>query len=397
VSWVQLWRIAVAALLVGGAGYARASPGAGVRLGGSEARLHPFVDLESRYDSNVSYSAADEAIADFIVHVRPGMELKIPGDLASVEFSGALDWAQYLGAEDPKTKDLSRFFGDARLASQLGRGSALSVRVDDDFRRQVSATSVASVGRAVVSSSNVLSVSLPWTPGGGALVVTAAGQWLLETFEEYQDGTTGFDVADLGYSQFRGSAEAQWRFLPRTSAVVTAGYFTRVPAASATQDATGFDALAGITGLLTARISATAKVGYASTSTATKDTSSLVANVGLEWLPRETVALRTGYTRTLGVDPLASVYAADGVYGGVRLRLAERFALRTDVRYDRLDFQAIPGAQTTFLRVDPTLEGKLGGWLTVAAGYVFSSRTASSPPSPDYAKTEAFLRFAVTY
>jgi hypothetical protein len=383
-------------LLVGGAGYARASPGDGVRLGGSEGRLHPFVDVESRYDSNVSYSAADAEIADFIVHVRPGMELEIPGDLASVEFSGALDWAQYLGAEDPKTKDLSRFFGDARLASQFGRRSVVSVRLDDDFRRQVSATSVASAGRAVVSNSNVLTLSLPWTPGGGALVVTAGGQWLLETFEEYQDGTTGVDVADLGYSQFRGSAEAQWRFLPRTSAVLTAGYFTRVPAASAaSQDASGFDALAGITGLLTARIAATAKVGYASTSTAAKDTSSFVANVGLEWLPLETVALRTGYVRTLGVDPLASVYTADGVYAGVRLRLAERFAVRTDVRYDRLDFQAIPGAQATFLRVDPTLEAKLGGWLTVGAGYVFSSRTAS--PAPDYSKNEAFLRFAVTY
>lgn len=386
-------------LLAGTGGFAHAGPGNGIRLGGAEGRIHPFLDVESRYDSNVSYSAADEELADVVLHFRPGIELTVPGDVASVELSGALDWAEYLGIDDPKTKDLSKLYGDAKLAAQFARRSAVSVRIDDDFRRQVSASSATVLGNAVVSNSNVLTMSLPWTPGGGALVLTGSGQWILETFEEYEDLPGAPDVSELGYSQFRGGAEVQWRFLPRTSAVLSGAYFTRVPSASAATDTSGFDALAGITGLLTARVAATAKVGYASTSTPARDTSTVVANVSLEWLPLESLSLRTGYTRSLGVDPIASVYSADAVNAGFRLRLAERFAFRTDARYTRLQFSALPGAETTFLRVDPVIEGAFGKWLTVGAGYVLNTRTASSPiaNSPDYKKNEAFVRLALTY
>jgi hypothetical protein len=374
-------------------------------LGGSEGRLHPVLDLESRYDSNVAFSPADQELADVILHVRPGLELIVPGDAASVEFLGALDWAQYLGMDDESTTDLSKMYGDARLAAQFARRSVVSVRVDDDFRRQVSGSSLAAVGHAVVTNSNLLTLSVPWTPGGGALVVTASGQWLLETFERYQDDlnvieATGLtDVSELGYSQFRGAGEIQWRFLPRTSAVLSAGYFTRVPTARGAQESSGFDALAGVTGLLTARVGMTAKVGFANTSTPAKDASTAVADVSLEWLPLETLSVRAGYTRSLGIDPVAAVYSADGVNGGFRLRLAERFVLKSDVRYSRLQFNAISGAETTFLRVDPSIEGQFGRWLTVAVGYVLNTRTASWPvaPPPDYTKNEAFLKLAFTY
>jgi hypothetical protein len=271
--------------------------------------------------------------------------------------------------------------------------------VDDDFRRQVSGSSLAAVGHAVVSNSNLLTVSVPWRPGGGALVVTASGQWLLETFEKYQDALEVIEVEDLSYSQFRGAGEVQWRFLPRTSAVLSAGYFTRVPSARGLEESSGVDALAGVTGLLTTRIAMTAKVGYASTSTPAKDASTAVADASLEWLPLETLSLKAGYTRSLGIDPIAAVYSADGVSAGFRLRLAERFALRTEARWSRLTFDAIPGAETTFLRVDPSIEGLFGRWLKIAVGYALNTRTADWPVGapPDFEKHEAFLRLGLTY
>jgi hypothetical protein len=271
--------------------------------------------------------------------------------------------------------------------------------VDDTFRRQVSASSLAASGHAVISNSNLATVSVPWIPGGGALVMTAKGEWLLETFEEYQPIDGAIDVDDLGYRQFRTSAEGLWRFLPRTSAVLTAGWFNRTPDASTRDDATGFDVLAGLTGLLTSRISATVKLGYATTSTRFLDVDTMAANLGVEWLPLETLSLRAGYTRSLGIDPFASVYAADGVTAGGRIRIAERVVFRGELRYDRLQFKVIPGAETAFLRFDPSVEGQLGRWLTLGLGYVFSSRTASWPVGapPDYSKNEAFLKLALTY
>jgi hypothetical protein len=61
-----------AVLIASAASAAAASPGNGIRLGGSEGRLHPFLDVELRYDSNVSYTPANEAVADLILHARPG-------------------------------------------------------------------------------------------------------------------------------------------------------------------------------------------------------------------------------------------------------------------------------------------------------------------------------------
>lgn len=418
---VRFARVLSTLVALGVAGTAQAAAGNGIRFGGSDARLHPFLDLEARYDSNVAYTPRDQEVYDLVLHVRPGLELKAPGDLAAVEFHGALDWAQYLGLDNrtdangrkTDTTKLSRLFAEAGLAAVFNRNGAVGARFDNDFVRQVSGTSLAAASTAVISNMNVLTLAMPVRPGGGALVVTPSAQWTLETFERYEDDP-GYRTSDLGYSQFRGGAELQWRFLPRTTALLQAGYFNRVPNATAStrlDNASGFDAMTGFTGLLTERISATAKAGYGSTSAAkatvgsstyaADSSGSFLADVSAEYLPIDVLSFRVGYTRSLGVDPGASTYVADGVSGGLKLRLAETVAARVGVRWDRLDFQRVPysAAETTFLRIDPTVEGKFGGWFTASAGYIYSSRTAKWPNAsvPDYAKNEAFVRVGVTY
>jgi len=402
-------RAVAVALLAGLAGVAHAGPGNGIRLGGSEGRLHPFLDVETRYDSNVEFS--DAPIGDLILHFRPGLELRVPSDLALVEFSGALDWAQYLGLEESDTSDLSKLYANAGLAVLFNRRGAVSVRLDDDYRRQPSATSLAAAANAVVSDSNVLTVAVPVRPGGGALVVTGGARWLIETFSSYlSDDQT--DYGDLGYGEVRGDVEAQWRFLPRTSTLFQAGYFQRMPNAATADDIPGFDVLAGVTGLLTPHVGATAKIGYASssytnTSTSASDSlSSAVADLGVEWLPIENLSVRAGYARSLGVDPDpdVAVYVSDAVSGGLRVRLAQRIAFNATARWDRLSFDAIPDGQTTYLRIDPSIEGVFGRWLTVSGGYVYSSRDTSWPvaisgaTAPlDYSKNEIYLKAGVTY
>jgi hypothetical protein len=389
-------RALAAVLLAGAATAAHAAAGNGIRIGGSEARLHPFVDFESRYDSNVWYSPANEAIGDVVLHVRPGLELEIPGKAAAVEFSGAFDWARYLGVEDSST-DMSKVYGDANLAAVFNRGGALGANLDNGFRRQVSATSFSASGLAVIANTNVLSLALPWKPGGGALLVTANGQWLVETYEKYKD-EPDFDLADAGYNHVRGGADFQWRFLPRTSAIVTAGYFTRLPNASlAGDESTGFDTLAGVTGLLTPRIAATVKGGYGSTSTPTGDASSFLADVAVDWLPAEALSLRAAYSRSFGIDPIESVFTADTVSAGFKLKLAERFVFRGSARYDWLVFKTVSSRDTGLLRVDPEVVGQVGKWMTVGLGYVFSARYSDPAELPDYSKNEAFLKIGVTY
>jgi hypothetical protein len=426
----SIWKRAlVAALLVGAAADAGASAGDGIRLGGSEGRLHPFLDVETRYDSNVTYAGGtaavgqpdyDKPLGDLVLHVRPGFELKAPGRLATVELSAAIDWAQYLGAVDAETTDLSRLYANAGLAVLLNRNGPFSLRLDDDYRRQVSTTMFAGPGGApVVSDSNVLALSVPLRPGGGALVVTGRGQWLLETFRPYfEDDDNDYD--HLGYSEYRGAVDARWQFLPRTSTVFQAGWFQRSPGADdpgvvtstvRPRDATGYDATAGVTGLLTAHVGATAKVGYAATSVAaTSDfeetnTSSFIADVVLEWLPVESVAVTAGYARVLGIDPTAATYVSNGLTAGVRARVLQRFAFRTDARWEQRSFERIEDARTQYLRVEPSVEGAFGRWLTVGVGYAFSSRDATwssdvldrENPPRDYTKHETYLKLALTY
>ena len=408
------WTKALAAAVAGFLAFAaQAAPGNGIRLGGSDAHLHPFLDLEARYDSNVAYTPTNQAIGDLILHVRPGLEVSAPGELASLEFNGVLDWAQYMGAEKDTT-NLSKLYANASLAAAFNRSGAVSPRINNTFARQVSTNSLSALSTAVISNQNTLSVSVPWKPGGGALVVAANGQWMVETYEKYGSASPG-NLSDLGYNQYRGGAEAQWRFLPRTTGLVQGGFYSRQPNGSNMPgQATGYDAMAGITGLLSQRISATAKAGYGATTVSDVKsggvttfvggkTGSFLADVGAEWLPLESLSFKVGYTRTLGVDPTVAAYTADGVSGGFKVRLADRYAFRAGARYDHLKFDSTyaNGATSDFLRVDPGIDAQFARWLFASLGYVFSSRTSASNggsvSSLSYSKNEVFLKISLTY
>jgi hypothetical protein len=403
-NWTKaLTAAAVAALALG----ARAAPGDGIRLGGAEARLHPFIDLETRYDSNVNYTPSNQAIADLILHVRPGLELLAPSDVAAVEFSGALDWAQYMGI-DGDTTGLSNLYGNAGFAALFNRRGTVSPRIDNTFDRAPSTTSLAAASVAVVSNKNTLALSLPYKPGGGALVFAATAKWNVETFDEYTSLTSAQkkSLADFAYDEYRVGGEVQWRFLPRTTGLFQADYLSRMPRASNRPDeATGFDVIAGVTGLMTQRIAATAKVGYGSTNAtnvSAADASAFLTDLSVEWLPVDQFSVRAGYARSLGLDPTLSTYVSDAVSAGLRWKLADRIAFKMGARWDRFAFQAVDGANSSYFRVDPEVEGLFGRWLKTSLGYVYSMRTASWPAGlggspPDYSKSEVFLRVGLTY
>jgi hypothetical protein len=408
------WTKALAATVASAVALAaQAAPGTGIRLGGSDAHMHPFLDLEGRYDSNVAYTAANQAVGDLILHVRPGLEISAPGDLAAFEFNGAVDWAQYMGMEKD-TSNLSKLYANAGLAAVFNRTGAVSPRIDNTFARQVSSTSLAASSYAVISNQNTLAVSVPWKPGGGALVLAANGQWMVETYEKYGSVSPG-SLSELGYNQYRGGAEAQWRFLPRTTGLLSGGFYARQPNQSNRPgDASGYDAMAGVTGLLSQRINATVKAGYGATNAKdVKDPAgnvllaggtagSFLADVGAEWLPVDAVSFKLGYARTLGLDPTFSAYTADGVSGALKVKLADRYAFRAGARYDHLKFQSttVSGFTSDFLRVDPAFDAQFAKWLNASLGYVYSSRTGAfggGLTAPSYSKNEVFLKVSLTY
>lgn len=415
-------RIAAAALALTLSAPAAGSAGNGVRLGGSEGRLHPFFEVEDRYDSNVYYSAAQKPVGDMVLHLRPGLELTVPGELTAAELTGSLDWAQYLGLDVGQTKtQLSKLYGQADVGVSLNRRGQVGLELDDEFRRAPGSNALI-LTNAVISNYNTLRTRVPFRPGGGALVFTANGTWTLESFDSYFTeptcpGCTG-NVSEFGYNEFRAGGDVKWKFLPRTAAMFQAGWFTRLPNAAASA-VSGVEVQAGLTGLVTPHLGATLKAGYSGTygvasgnvatgsvaivSLETGNVKTWLSTVEAEWIATDSASVKAGWTHGLGIDPGPALYTSNRVYGTGRILLAGRYGLRFDANFESRDYS--PGsASASLIRLEPAFEAGLARWMSASVGYAYSRRTSSSLPAPvaplpvfDYSKNETWLRVGVRY
>ncbi len=400
----------IAAFLALGPSPAAASPGNGIRLGGSDGRLHPYLDLEGRWDSNV-YWTENGSVSDLILHVRPGVNAKLPGEKVALDLDANLDWAQYLGVENSETTDLSRMYAAASLGVTANKRGALGLELDDRFNRDPTTSAFVFVG-AVISNKNFLSLRLPWRPGGGALVISPMLDWSLETFEPFASCPAGStdtscdkeQLSKLGYNDVRAGAEARWRFLPRTSAVFDAGWFSRVPTdTTAATEVSGVQGRVGFSGLVTPHLGATVKLGYANTLGSTAESfGTILATVEGEWLATDAARLRLGWDHGFGFEPntVYYLYTSDKIVLAGRYSLAGRYGARLDAYWERRAYAFVdgnPSADT--VRVEPSLEVALTRWANASVAYAYSSRSASESISRqfDYSKSEAWLRFVFTY
>jgi hypothetical protein len=400
-----------AALLLGRASPAAAAAGNGIRVGGSEGRLHPYLGVEGRYDSNVFFDDAGRQVGDLVLHVRPGIALQVPGETTSVDLNAALDWAQYLGLEDSATRDdLSKLYGEASLGIGLNRRGSLGLELDDVFRRST-ATQTFTFGSAVIANYNTLRLAVPWKPGGGALVLTAGGDWTLETFEPYLDGVDTTALSKLGYSDLSGFGELRWKFLPRTAAVLEASYFERLPSdPDLSSEASGVRAAAGMTGLVTSHLAGTLKAGYGDTLGSLDESfRTWLATAELEWLATETASVRIGYGHDFGVDPgltttgRALLYSTNRLSAEARVLMRSRYTLRLAGQWEHRSYELVEGTSNAVVRVEPSVDAQVARWLRAGVGYVYSRRDAERPgltssiPGFDYDKSEAWLRLTCTY
>ncbi|HET9551434.1 MAG TPA: outer membrane beta-barrel protein [Anaeromyxobacteraceae bacterium] len=407
-------RMALAALLLGSASPAWAGAGNGIRFGGSEGRLHPFLELEGRYDSNVYVNAFGTQASDFIVHTRPGLTLEVPGELATVELTAQLDWAKYLGADDAATKDLSKLYAESQLRVGVNEKGTVALLVEDLFRRSDRPQAL-SFNAGVISNFNDLSLAVPWHPGGGALAVTVNGGWSLETYQQFFSGfvcsgstsplCNTDNLSKLGYNELRGGLEVRWKFLPRTAVVVSGGAFKRLPNDTAfSLDAAGYRAQAGLTGLITPHVAATIEAGYGSTFSTTPSLGTWLLTADAEWLPTETASVKVGYAHDYAVDPgllQTALYDVHRVFLDAKQQLAGRFTLKAKASLDRLGF-AGSSADTVLLRAEPSVEAEATRWLRFALAYAFTDRASSNQagftlPARDYSKSEVWLKAVFTY
>jgi len=394
--------------LLGFAVTAAASPGSGIRLGGSSGRLHPYLELESRWDSNVAFSEQGQATSGFILHVRPGLVLEAPGDPAALDLRADLDWAQYLGT----SSDLSRLYGEAQLGVGVNRKGTLGLELTDAFRR-TSSTTVLNFGGALVSNTNQLDLAVPYRPGGGAFVTTFTGGWALETYEPFASGrlcpanTPSCDpalVSKLGYSDLSAGLDLRWKFLPRTAAILQGEYWTRLPVSNLGAKASGFRAWTGLAGLFTAHLAGTLKGGYGTAYNAPGSISSWLANLEAEWLPFETAGLKLGYIHDVGVDPGPDGgYTSHRVYADGHMLFSGRYTATLDSSFEYRAYPRSSVQAADLFTFGPSVEAEVARWLRVGAGYAYTKRTSQlasgTPALPGYRfdKSEVYLRVRGTY
>lgn len=404
-------RTLAALLLLGSASVAQAGPGNGIRFGGSSGRLHPYLELEGRYDSNVAFTEQGEKTSGFVFHVRPGLTLESNTEPAAVKLDAQLDWAQYTG----KNSGLSRLFGKAELGVGFNRRGQVGVELLDSFRRS-SSTQVMTLPSALVQTSNQLKVSVPWRPGGGAFVTTVYGGWDLESFSKFDNGLIcqgegapceQSQISDLGYSDVTGGLELRWRFLPRTAALVQGEYWKRLPAdEDVGGKPTGWRAWGGLAGLFGAHLAGTAKAGYGSISNVPGSFSSWLANAEVEWIPLETTSLKLGYIHDLGADPgRGGGYTSHRGYAQARALLAGMFTPQLRGSYEHRNYPEANDFTADLFTVEPSVDVELARWLILGAGVAYTKRTSdvpgagatTDPPAFGFDKTEAFLRVRGIY
>jgi hypothetical protein len=384
--------------------------GDGIRVG--EGRLHPYFEVEGRYDSNVLYATTGAArTPDLILHFRPGFTLNVPGPSLAVDFDGNVDWNQYLGVSSASTKDLSRLQASATLGLGVNRQGRLGLELTDSFQRSDRTPSL-SLGSAAVSNYNTLRLAVPFRPGGGALAVTVGGHWQLESFEPLLQGiqcdaavNPSCDtalVSKYGYNEVGGNAEARWLFLPRTALVLDGGYFARIPNdTSVSLSVKGMRLWAGLAGLVTPHIAATVKGGYGDTFGSADITyRTWLANVEVEYVSQGPVGLRLGWVRDYHADPGTdlSLYGSHRIYLDGRLLMAGRIAFRASAQWERLSYARIDSS-SQIARLEPSVDYELMRYLYLGAGYALTWRSSSlgNVPAFDYSKNEFYLKVRVTY
>ncbi len=422
-------RLMTAALLMA-ALPAQASFGNGIRVGGAEGRLHPFVELELRYDSYVAaYYQPAQTSGDLILHVRPGLLLNVPGDTVAVDLRAMLDWAQYFGLQDSpskvvSSKDLSNLFATVSLGVGFNRRGQLGLEIDERFARS-NRPAVYSIAAGIISNYNDLSLSVPWRPGGGALTVSVGGDWALESFEAFKSGQIcssstvnpycdSIYLSKLGYSNLGASLGVNWKFLPKTAALLDLSWFDRVPNSALYSIAgTGMRAQAGVTGLVTTHLAATLKGGYGTTLGLTLDPGAVpqadlsrfgtwLALVSAEWIPSSLSNLKLTWNHDLGFDPGTTwaLYTITRVSLEGKSKLNSVLSAAVFVDWALLTYRDAAKTSSNVITARPSLQADLTRWLMLELAYQYTDRTtdaADAPPGWKYSKHEAWLRGVVTY
>jgi hypothetical protein len=434
ISARSLFAITTVGLWLGVPSLARADDD-GIKIG--EGRLHPYLNLDGKWDSFASVSTSGSALSDFLFDIDPGLKLHIPSHLLSFGLDGDVDEVLYA-----TYTVLDRTLINGDLALDFFNQGVVGLNLTDRFTRQNNAT-VSVLPFAVLSDLNVAAAELPIRPGGGAMVFTPSYSFTYQHFEGFSVGKLAASACpkdspycdpslanELDYIEQRAGLDAVWKFLPKTAALLNAEFLNIAYLNGANNTGNAplnlFDVTLGLSGLITTHFEVVARAGYAQTFLTAADVKSdgelakageahdVIGQLELGYLFSETGSIRLGFTRVLQPVPTALAYYEDNrPYFQVRL-LFGRLTLHLDASLDIDTFASNieeTGNRTDLLlHVDVGPEVEIFRWFRAAVGYdltslgsddsgAFTDYTGVTPlvGSGGYTNNEFYLRLTFVY
>ncbi len=380
---------ALAALVLAGACRARAD-GEGFKIGES-GRLHLYGIVAGGYDSNALYTVGGAPLGSGVMDFIPGLKLEVGSHTIQFRLDGSLDYKLYL-AQAASTANLSHLFGQAKLGFDVNKDGMVGLTIDDAFTSSPSSTSL-SLAQSAVSNYNVLDLAVPWRPGGGALTLTASGQWILDSFEPYgpvpscTPGTScASDVGQYSYNQYGAQLQGKWDFLPRTAILLEGSYFDRAPNnTTVSYPIQGVRVDAGVVGLITSHIAATLKGGWGGVVNSPHVSGSTwLANAEVDYINQGVIDAKLGWEHNFAADvgTVYSLYDYNRVYLDVKY-IASRFTLKLDGSFEYVKYVLIDTTGPIW-QVTPAVDFEVARWCYLGAYYTYTYRSSNQTDVPAF-------------
>jgi len=282
-------------------------PGLGI---GGDAKLHPYLDLDVLYNSNVNDLATGE-IADVILSVHPGLNLTVPSEWIRLDLGGKVGYSRYFGIE---SKELRRnvVTGDADVKLAFNPEGRFQVEISDAFNRTEEPRDY-TANQLAGRFSNSVKALLIGEPGGRALRLSAGYGFSFD----YYDESTGLQSGNRESHNF--FFDTRWRFLPKNSLLIHFDMaLLEYPEAGgnfSNADAKPLRASLGLTGLITRTLSFRLYAGYGDSLVESGDSfRSAIAQVALAQKFDFGLTLSGGYKRDFQPTTLFRYYNEDKVF-----------------------------------------------------------------------------------
>ncbi|MCO4761600.1 MAG: outer membrane beta-barrel protein [Myxococcales bacterium] len=271
----------------------------GLRSGDFE--LLPSVGVDGHYDTNVFNGNEDEnnvPQAAASVRIAPRLSLN-NGTKSEVQFRfGAAGDIRLYMSDKENISNLNNFGGKADLNVDFAARRAISFAVFNNFSRSLRPNNwetTETLNRINNQVGARVSFHPGETPERRPLEISLQGAYVIDNFEDFDFGNS---------TTVRSRLTGSWRFLPRTAAILDAGwdfrkYHVDNPALAVfTSDSSPWRVQGGLAGALTSRITFRLTAGWGmSMHEKGESFNSMLGNISLGYAPSATTFLSVGYAR----------------------------------------------------------------------------------------------------